>query len=95
MRDEQTESWKSWVVPPDGIFDERDFHRTVSEILSNNRARLRGIDSADVELVAENHPLIQALRPVFNVTGGSATIQNSVFNGFYVAHVIVLRLSFS
>jgi len=86
------ETWKLWIVPPTALSDKREFYRRVSEIVSNNREKLGGIDASDAEFVEDTHPAVQGLRGFMRIEGlGSAFFSGNRFNGFYMPDGIILR----
>jgi hypothetical protein len=35
-----TDTWKLWVVPPEGVNDKQEFYRRIAEIITKHRADL-------------------------------------------------------
>lgn len=87
-----TDTWKLWIVPASDINDKREFYRRTSEIVSNNRENLGGIDASDTELIQPNHPVLGGLKMFIRLEGlGSAFFSGNTFNGFYLPDGIILR----
>jgi len=91
-----TDTWKLWIVPNKAETDKRIFYRKISSIVSRHRKELGGIDAADVELVSDNHPAIEALGQFMRMEGlGSAHFTGNRLNGFFLPDGIVLRMNVS
>lgn len=87
-----TDTWRLWIVPNASMKDKRDFYRRVSEIVSQNRAELGGIDASDTEMVADTHPAVRGLSKIMKAPGlSSISFSGNKFNGFYLPDGIILR----
>lgn len=83
------------ILPNETLKDKREFYRRVAEIVSKHRPELGGIDAADVEMITDKHPVIQAMRKsrAFKITGRSAVgVKSSVFNGYYLSEALILLM---
>ena len=88
-----TDTWKLWIVPPVGLTDKQEFYRRVSEVVSQNRVALGGIDASDTEMVLDSHPAVQGLRGFMSMPGlGSVYFSGNRFNEFYLPDGIILRI---
>ena len=88
-----TDTWKLWLVPPQGVTDKREFYRRVSEIVSRHRNEFGGIDSNDTEMVLDSHPAMKGLGRFIKAPGlGSIQFSGNRFNGYYLPDGILLRV---
>jgi len=88
-----TDTWKLWIIPHKSLSDKREFYRRLATIVAKHRTQLGGVDAADVEIITEQHPAIRGMRRAFKVTGqGVATVRNSLFDGYYLAEAIIMRM---
>lgn len=86
------DTWKLWIVPPAGQKDKLAFYRRISEIVSQNRAVLGGIDASDTEMVFDTHPAMKGLRRIIRMPDlGNAYFSGNNFNGYYLPDGIILR----
>ena len=84
--------WKLWIVPPKDIKDKFEFYRRVSEIVSQNRIALGGIDASDTEMVFDSHPAMRGLSGMINAPGiNSIHVEANNFNGFFLPDGIIIR----
>jgi hypothetical protein len=89
----ETDTWKLWLVPPQGMMDKREFYRRLSEIISKNRASIAGIDASDTEMVLDTHPAMKGLARFMKAPGlGSIQFSGNRFNGYYLPDGIILRV---
>jgi hypothetical protein len=85
-------TWKLWIVPPKEFVDKHKFYRRISEIVTDERAALGGIDASDTEMVLDSHPAMAGLGRMVKMEGlGVINFPGNVFNGFYLPDGIVLR----
>jgi hypothetical protein len=86
------DTWKLWLVPPQGLTDKQLFYRKLSEIVSSNREHLSGLDSSDTEMISEEHPAAKGLRRFIRAPGFSNIVfKGNMFNGFYLPDGIIIR----
>jgi hypothetical protein len=87
-----TDTWKLWTVPPNGMLDKREYYRQVAEVIAKNRVELGDLSASDVEMVSEKHPGVQGIGRFLHAPGlTSAHFSGNVFNGFYLPDGIILR----
>jgi hypothetical protein len=90
-----TDTWKLWLVPPQGKENQAEFYKNIVQIVSQHRVELGDIDASDTEMVLEAHPAVQGLRKFIKVPGlGSAHFSGNRFNGYYLPDGIILRSDF-
>jgi hypothetical protein len=88
-----TDTWKLWIVPPSRLTDKHEFYKTISLIVSKNRAALNGIDASDTEMISETHPAVRGLERFVKAPGlQNIQFSGNTFNGFYLPEGIVLRV---
>ena len=91
---EDTDSWRLWIVPAETVSEKREFYRKLSVIVAKNRSVLGGLDTSSTQFMAPDHPAIQALGSIFRHEGiGNIQLSNSVLNGYYLPDAIVIRMA--
>jgi len=87
-----SDTWKLWIVPDEGIRDKREFYLIVADTLSRNR-ELEGLDVSATEFVREDHPAMRGTQKILRMPGlGSAYFTANSLNGYYLPDGIVLRM---
>lgn len=91
--------WKLWLVPPEGQFrgqeSRRDFYVRVAKVIAQEGDALSDIDASDIEMLLDNHPVVEGLRKFIRQPGlGSTHFSGNSFNGFYLPDGIILRCDF-
>jgi hypothetical protein len=91
---EDTESWRLWIVPSSNVGEKVEFYRRLAVIVAENRDVLGGLDTSSTEFVKDSHPAIAGLRGVIRVAGLSEVrFSNNMLNGFYLPDAIILRMA--
>ena len=90
-----SDTWKLWMVPPEGVNDKREFYRRIAEIITQHRTDLGDLFAGDIEMVSDTHPAAQGIRKFIHAPGlTTAHFSGNMFNGFYLPDGIILRSSF-
>jgi hypothetical protein len=86
------DSWRLWIVPPEGFADMRAFYRRITDIVANNKEILSDIDASDTEMVLESHPAMKGIGEYLKMPGlGSSYFSGNKFGNFYLPEGIILR----
>lgn len=92
VHNEDTGTWKLWIVPRASLKDKADFYRRVSGIVSRNRNTFGSIDASDTEFVPDTHPAVKGLKNFIRVEKlGSVFFSGNTFNNYYLPDGIILR----
>ena len=90
-----TDTWKLWIVPPEGVSDKHEFYRRIAEIIAKQRSELGDLAASDVEMASDTHPGVQGIAKFLHAPGlTSANFSGNRFNGFYLPDGIILRSTF-
>jgi hypothetical protein len=88
-----TDTWRLWIVPHPSVRDKKEFYRRLAVLVSGNRSSLHGLDGSDVEMIAEHHPAVTALKSILTVeVASSVHIDHNMLGGFYIPEGIILLL---
>jgi hypothetical protein len=92
VHNNDTDTWKLWLVPPVGHKDKLDFYRRIANIVSTHHAELGGLSASDTEMIPDSHPTLSGLKRFIRMPGlGSASLTANLFNGYLLPDGIVLR----
>ena len=87
-----TDTWKLWIVPPEGINDKREFYRRAAEIIAKHRTDLGDLSASDIEMVSDKHPGVRGITRFLYAPGlTSARFSGNTSNGFYLPSGVILR----
>ncbi len=86
--------WKLWIVPPAEISDKLEFYKRAAKVISKHRDEVGGLNATDIQFVAENHPIMKGLAPMYRVTGNNEIrVTSTMLNGYYLPDGIILHMT--
>ncbi|MEF2552158.1 hypothetical protein VQ042_12410 [Aurantimonas sp. A2-1-M11] len=93
VHQEDTDTWRLWIVPSSVVADKREFYRIVAETISRHNDEMQGLDVGSTEYVDVSHPGMKGMANFLHLPGlGNARFSGNRFNGFYMPDGIVIRM---
>lgn len=94
VHQQDSDTYRLWIVPPAAITDKREFYRIVAETISVHSPEMKGLDVGTTEFVSADHPAMVGMAGFIRMNGiGSATFKANRFNGFFLPDGILIRMA--
>ena len=93
VHQEDTDTWRLWIVPSSSVTDKREFYRIVAATISAHADEMAGLDVGSTEYVADDHPGMKGMGRFLRMPGvGSVRFSGNRFDDFYMPDGIVIRM---